>query len=168
MLVAARARNGVIGAAGGIPWRIPADFAHFKRTTVGHPLILGRATFEGIGAPLPDRQSIVVTSDRSWAWEGVLVARSCEEALERAAGLDEVVHVGGGGRLYEAALAYATEQVLTEVDLAPEGDTRYPDFDEAAWVETRREEHLDDDPRWTIRWLARGAGSPPARASRAS
>lgn len=155
VLVAARARNGVIGAAGGIPWRIPADFAHFKRTTVGHPLVLGRATFEGIGRPLPDRQSIVVTSDPAWAHDGVLVARSLEEALEVGAGLDDVVHVGGGGRLYAEAIRFATEQVVTEVDLAPEGDTHYPDFDEADWDETRREEHLDDDPAWTIRWLER-------------
>ena len=155
VLVAARARNGVIGAAGGIPWRIPADFAHFKRTTVGHPLVLGRTTFEGIGRALPDRQSIVVTSDRSWHSEGVLVARSFEEALEVGAGLDDVVNVGGGGRLYVDAIAFATEQVVTEVDLAPEGDTHYPDFDEADWVETRREEHLDHDPPWTIRWLER-------------
>ena len=159
VMVAARARNGVIGAGGGIPWRIPADFAHFRRTTVGHPLVLGRATFEGIaastGGPLPDRQSIVVTGDRSWAREGVLVARSFEEALEVGARLDEVVNVGGGGRLYAEALAFATEQVISEVDLAPEGDTHYPDFDEADWTEVRREEHLDDDPPWTIRWLER-------------
>ena len=155
VLVAARARNGVIGAAGGIPWRIPADFAHFKRTTVGHPLVLGRVTFEGIGRPLPDRQSIVVTSDRAWAHEGVMVARSLEEAVEVGARLDDVVNVGGGGRLYADALGLATEQVLTEVDLAPDGDTRYPDFDEADWTETRREEHRDDDPAWTIRWLRR-------------
>ncbi len=155
VLVAARARNGVIGAAGGIPWRIPADFAHFKRTTVGHPLVLGRVTFEGIGGPLPDRQSIVVTSDRTWAHDGVLVARSLEEAVEVGARLDDVVNVGGGGRLYADALGLATEQVLTEVDLAPDGDTCYPDFDEADWTETRREEHLDHDPPWTIRWLRR-------------
>lgn len=155
VLVAARARNGVIGADGGIPWRIPGDFAHFKRTTVGHPLVLGRATFEGIGRPLPDRQSIVVTGDRLWAHEGVLRASTFEEALEVGARLDEVVNVGGGGRLYAEALAFATEQVITEVGLEPEGDTYYPDFDEAEWRETRREDHAGDNPPWTIRWLER-------------
>ena len=81
VLVAARASNGVIGRRGDIPWHIPADFAHFKRVTVGHPLVLGRTTFEGIGKPLPDRQSIVVTRDPSWAYEGVLVASSVALAI---------------------------------------------------------------------------------------
>lgn len=155
VLVAARARNGVIGATGGIPWRIPADFAHFRRTTVGHPLVLGRATFEGIGRPLPDRQSIVVTSDRGWAHEGVLVARSFEEALEVGPAWTRSSTSAAAVGLYAEAIRFATEQVLTEVDLAPEGDTHYPDFDEGDWAETRREEHLDDDPAWTIRWLER-------------
>jgi dihydrofolate reductase len=156
VLVAARARNGVIGLAGGIPWRIPADFAHFKRVTVGHPLVLGRTTFEGIGKPLPDRQSIVVTRDARWAWDGVLVARSVEEALDLGRELDEeVVNVGGGAQVYADALAHATDQVLTEVDLAPEGDTHYPEFDEAEWHEARREDHADHDPAYRVRWLER-------------
>jgi dihydrofolate reductase len=156
VLVAARARNGVIGRDGGIPWRIPADFAHFKRVTVGHPLVLGRTTFEGIGKPLPDRQSIVVTRDPRWAWEGVLVARSVEEALDLGRELDEeIVNVGGGAQVYADALAHATDQVLTEVDLAPEGDTHYPDFDEGEWREARREDHADHDPAYRVRWLER-------------
>lgn len=156
VLVAARARNGVIGAGGGIPWHVPGDFAHFKRTTVGHPLVLGRATFEGIGRPLPDRQSIVVTRDPTWSHAGVLVAGSVDEALELGRRLDpEVVHVGGGAQVYADSLRHATHQVLTEIDLEPDGDTRYPRIDEAAWVETAREEHLEDDPRWTVRWLRR-------------
>lgn len=156
VLVAARARNGVIGAAGGIPWRIPADFVHFKRTTLGHPLVLGRTTFEGIGRPLPQRQSIVVTSDPTWSYPGVLVARSVAEAVATGAAIDAAqVSVGGGARVYADALALADEQVLTEVDLAPDGDTSYPAFEEAQWVERRREEHRDDDPAWTVRWLTR-------------
>jgi dihydrofolate reductase len=160
VLVAARARNGVIGADGGIPWRIPADFAHFKRVTVGHPLVLGRVTFEGIGRPLPDRQSIVVTRDPEWIadWShaGVLVARSVAEAVALGRDLDaEQVSVGGGAGVYAAAMPLATHQVLTEVDLEPAGDTHYPEVDESAWVETSREEHPDDDPGWTVRWLAR-------------
>lgn len=156
VLVAARARNGAIGADGGIPWRIPADFAHFKRVTVGHPLILGRVTFEGIGRPLPDRQSIVVTRDPGWTHEGVLVARSVPEAIELGRELDaELVTVGGGAGVYAAAMPLATHQVLTEVELEPAGDTYYPEVEESAWVETSREEHPDDEPAWTIRWLTR-------------
>ena len=156
VLVAARATNGVIGRHGGIPWRIPADFAHFKRVTVGHPLVLGRTTFEGIGSPLPDRQSIVVTGDPGWSHDGVLVARTVAEALDLGRDLDaEVVNVGGGARVYADALALATEQVLTEVHLTPEGDTFYPGFAESEWRETRRDRHLDHDPAYEVRWLAR-------------
>jgi dihydrofolate reductase len=154
-MVAARASNGVIGRDGDIPWRIPADFAHFKRVTVGHPLILGRTTFEGIGRPLPERQSIVVTRDPNWSYEGVLVARSVEEAVEIGAGLDELVMIGGGAHVYRDAMALATDQILTEVHAEPEGDTHYPEFEEAHWLETRRQQHLDNDPPYEIRWLER-------------
>lgn len=153
-MVAARARNGVIGADGDIPWRIPADFAHFKRETIGHPLVLGRTTFEGIGRPLPGRQSIVLTRDPEWSYDGVLVAHTIEDALALARDLDDVVNIGGGAAVYEAAFPHATHQVLSEVQLEPEGDTFYPDFDEADWVEEHREEHLDDEIPWLIRWLA--------------
>jgi dihydrofolate reductase len=155
VLVAARASNGVIGRGGDIPWRIPADFAHFKRVTVGHPLILGRTTFEGIGRPLPDRQSIVVTRDPGWSHDGVLVARSVEEAIDIGAGLDDLVNVGGGAQVYHDAVALATDQILTEVHLDPEGDTYYPELVELEWHETRRERHLDNDPAYEIRWLER-------------
>ena len=156
VLVAARGQNGVIGSGGGIPWKIPADFAHFKRVTVGHPLVLGRTTFEGIGKPLPDRQSIVVTSDPDWSWDGVLVARSVPEAIDLGPSLDdELVNVGGGAHVYRAAMELATDQILTEVHLSPAGDTHYPEFDETDWRETRREGHTDHDPAYEIRWLER-------------
>ena len=157
VLVAARASNGVIGRDGDIPWNIPADFAHFKRVTVGHPLVLGRTTFEGIGRPLPDRQSIVVTKTPDWSYDGVLVARSVEEAIGIGAGLDDVVMVGGGGLVYSDAIALATNQILTEVHAAPEGDTHYPDFDVDEWRQTRLEEHLENDPPYVVRWLERRA-----------
>ena len=154
VLVAARARNGVIGQDGAIPWHLPADFAHFKRVTVGHPLVLGRTTFEGIGRPLPGRQSIVVTSDRDWSHEGVLVARSVEEAIALGHELDPLVTVGGGAHVYRDALRCATQQILTEIDLEPVGDTHYPSFREDEWCESRREEHAGD-PSYVIRWLVR-------------
>jgi dihydrofolate reductase len=155
VMVAARAAGGVIGLGGNIPWHIPADFAHFKRVTVGHPLVLGRTTFEGIGRPLPDRQSIVVTRTPDWAYEGVLVARTVEEAVALGAALDEVVMIGGGAQVYRDAMPLATDQILTEVHAEPEGDTHYPEFDESEWRETRREEHPDNDPPYEIRWLER-------------
>ena len=137
-LIAAVARNGVIGAGGGIPWHLPEDFAHFKATTLGHTLVMGRATYESIGRPLPGRTTIVLTRDPDWLAEGVLVANSLEDALALAEG---DVFVAGGAAVYEAALPYADEQLLSEIDLEPEGDTYYPDFDRAEWPEVSREHH---------------------------
>ena len=155
VMVAAMATNRVIGRTGGIPWSIPDDFAHFKQVTIGHPLILGRTTFEGIGKPLPGRQSIVVTTNGAWAYPGVLVAATVDEALAIGAGLDERVNIGGGAQLYAAAMPYATHQILTRVHLEPEGDTFYPDFDESQWRMTGHVSHLDDPTPWEIDWLER-------------
>jgi dihydrofolate reductase len=97
-LVAAVADNGVIGNAGDIPWRIPADFAHFKTLTLGHVLVMGRATYESIGRALPGRTTIVLTHDAHWSADGVLTASSLDHALEQAAELaGEVFVVGGAG-----------------------------------------------------------------------
>ena len=138
-LVAAYADNRVIGHAGAIPWRIPEDFAHFKATTMGGTLVMGRATYDSIGRPLPGRTTVVVTRDRDWSADGVLVAHSLAEALALAADQPGETFVAGGAQLYEQALPLATHQVLTEVHRSPEGDTRYPEFDTAEWVQTRRE-----------------------------
>ena len=139
-LVAAYARNRVIGADGGIPWRIPEDFAHFRQVTMGGTLVMGRATYDSIGGPLPGRTTIVVTRDPGWGAEGVLVAHSVEDALALAAEQPGETFVAGGAQIYRQTLPIATHQVLTEVDLEVEGDTYYPDFDPAEWVETRRED----------------------------
>jgi dihydrofolate reductase len=155
VLVAALADNGIIGADGGIPWHLPADFAHFKRITRGHPLIMGRTTFEGIGEPLPDRQSIVVTRDPDWSYDGVLTASSVEDAIELARTLDRLVMVGGGAGVYRDALQFADVQVLSRVHLRPDGDTSYPEFDDAHWALVDREDHHDDDPSWHVEYLHR-------------
>ena len=90
VLVAAVADNGVIGVDGDIPWRIPEDFAHFKATTMGHTLVMGRATYESIGRPLPGRTTVVLTRDHDWSAEGVLVASSLEAAVDLADELPEL------------------------------------------------------------------------------
>ena len=154
-LVAAVAGNGVIGASGGIPWRIPEDFAHFKRVTLGHTLVMGRATYDTIGRPLPGRTTVVLTRDPDWRAEGVHVAHSLDEALTLAGDLEGDVMVAGGAEVYAAALPVADAQVLTEVHLRPEGDVRYPAFDRAEWTETRRERHLDAETPWERVWLER-------------
>lgn len=142
VMVAAVADNGVIGLRGEIPWHISEDLKHFRATTRGHTVVMGRTTYEGIGHPLPYRTNVVVTRDRHWSAEGVFVAHSVEQAIERAQEFDGDVIIGGGTQVYEAAMPYATHQVLTEVHQSPEGDTHYPEFDRAEWVETRREEHV--------------------------
>lgn len=145
-MVAAVARNGVIGADGNIPWHIPEDFQHFKATTMGHVLIVGRTTHEGIGKPLPGRDTIVLTSNREWTADGVRVAHDITEALELAdtivaeRGGDCEVMIGGGAVVYEAAMPYADVQVLSQIPASPEGDTHYPEFDVDRWRETERDE----------------------------
>jgi dihydrofolate reductase len=151
VLVAAVADNGVIGADGAIPWRIPEDLRHFKAVTRGHPVVMGRRTFESIGRPLPDRHNIVVTRSTGWSAEGVTAAGSLEAALELARQDGGDVMVIGGARVYAEAMALADVQVLTEVHQRPDGDTRYPEFDRAAWVETRREPHEGYDFVWLER-----------------
>ena len=142
-LVAAIARNGVIGADGGIPWHLPDDQRRFKELTIGHVLVMGRVTYESIGRPLPGRTTVVVTRSAGWSAgdDGVLVAPSVAEALALAATVDEEVFVVGGTRVYEEALPFADRLELTWVDAEPEGDARFPAVDWAAWREVTREEH---------------------------
>jgi dihydrofolate reductase len=154
-LVAAVADNRVIGNAGDIPWRIPADFAHFKALTLGHVLVMGRATYESIGRALPGRTTIVLTRDRGWSAEDVLVAASLDEALVLAADLPGDVFVAGGAAVYAEALDRAHAQVLTEVHLRPDGDTHYPEFDRSEWIEKRREPHLDAEIPHEMVWFER-------------
>lgn len=140
-IVAAVARNGVIGARGGMPWHLPDELRLFKETTLGHVLVMGRRTYESIGRPLPGRTTIVVTRRDDWSAgdDEVVVAHDVEEALERARSLDEQVFVVGGGEVYTAALPYADTLVITFVDQEPEGDTTFPEVDWSEWRETARE-----------------------------
>jgi len=143
VLIVARAKNGVIGNDGALPWHLPEDLKRFKRMTVGKPVIMGRKTFESIGRPLPGRQNIVLTRDPGWQFAGVSVAANLAEAVA-AAGLDpraraEGIMVIGGAQIYAEALPSATRIELTEVDAEPAGDTYLPAFDPARWRETTRE-----------------------------
>ena len=142
-LVAAVARNGVIGADGGIPWHLPGEQRRFKELTLGHALVMGRLTYESIGRPLPGRTTVVVTRTAGWRAgdDGVLVASGVPEALALAATVDEEVFVVGGSRVYEEALPLADRLELTWVDAEPEGDARFPAVDWDAWREVAREEH---------------------------
>lgn len=139
VLVAAVARNRVIGNGPDIPWRIPGEQAEFKRLTMGHTLVMGRTTYESIGRPLPGRTTIVLTRDPSWSADGVLVAASWEEALGLADGAPGDVMVVGGAQVYAAALPRADEQIISEVPLSPDGDVLYPAVDPAVWEVVGRE-----------------------------
>ena len=152
VLIAAVARNGVIGDRGGIPWHLPEDFAHFKRTTLGHTLVMGRATYESIGRPLPGRTTIVLSRDPGWSADGVLVTGSWETAIALACELPGDVYVAGGAAVYALAMPHADEQLLSEVHLEPEGDTVYPAFDRSAWVEAGRTPYVGFD---VVRWVRR-------------
>ena len=157
--IAAVARNGVIGADGAIPWHLPEDFAHFKRTTLGHTLLMGRATYDSIGRPLPGRTTIVLTRDPGWSAgpeSGVLVAHTVEDALALAAEQSGDLYVAGGAAVYEALLEHLDEQVVSEVRLDPDGDTFFPPIDDGAWTETSREPHDGFD---VVRWVR----VPPGR-----
>jgi dihydrofolate reductase len=139
VMVAAVADNGVIGQGGDIPWSLPADLKHFRETTTGNTVVMGRSTYDSIGHPLPYRTNIVVTRQSDWSAEHVFVAHSVEEAIERGREFDGDIMVIGGGHVYADALRHADTQVLTEVHVSPEGDTHYPDFDREEWREARRE-----------------------------
>jgi dihydrofolate reductase len=137
-LVAAVARNGVIGNDNDLAWRDSADLRRFKRLTMGGTLVMGRKTYDSIGRPLPGRTTIVITRQPDWSADGVIVARSIEEALELADGND--VYVAGGGEIYALALPLANRLELTEVDAEPPGDVHFPDVDWSQWHETTRDQ----------------------------
>lgn len=146
-LIAAVAANGVIGRDGGLPWHLPADLKRFKRLTSGHHLIVGRATWESIGRPLPDRTFVVVTRSPGEPARGLAFASSVEEGLEIAlrAG-DEEPFVAGGEGIFRAALERdLVDRVhLTRIHRAYEGDARFPAFDESRWRLVEREAHAED------------------------
>jgi dihydrofolate reductase len=137
-LIAAVARNQVIGSSGQLPWHLPEDLRHFKATTMGHPMVMGRKTFESIGRVLPGRRTIVISRNPSFRHPEVEVTHSFAEALALAGPADEVFVVGGG-EVYAEALPFAHRLVLTEVDDSPEGDTRFPDWDRSQWSEVERD-----------------------------
>lgn len=143
-LVVAMSRNGLIGRDGGLPWRLPADLAHFKSVTMGHPIVMGRKTHESIGRPLPGRLNIVVTRRRGYTAHGCEVASSIDAAIEVAGDVDEIMVVGGAA-LYADVLPRAQRIYLTEVNADLAGDTFFPPFNREQWGEVSRESHSADD-----------------------
>lgn len=144
VIVVAVAENGVIGRQQQLPWRISGDLKHFKAVTMGKPMVMGRKTFESIGKPLPGRTNLVLTSDKEWRAEGVVVAHSLDEILRLAnedakrTGAREITIIGGSS-LFRELMPSVSKIELTEVHASPEGDIYFPAFDRSAFRETRRE-----------------------------
>ena len=165
-LIAARGRNGVIGAEGDLPWRLSSDLKHFKATTKGKPVIMGRKTWESLPfKPLPGRTNIVVTRQAGYAANGAQVFTALEAALEAGAkaaladGVEEVFVIGGA-QIYAETLHKADRLYLTDVDAEPEGEAVFPAFAESAWHEIRREAHPageGDDHAFIVRCLEKPA-----------
>lgn len=148
-LIWAMARNRVIGRDNSLPWRLPADMRHFRELTTGHPVLMGRNTYESLGRPLPGRTNIVITSNRHYAAQGCLVANSLNEALNLAASHarpdDPEIFVIGGEKLYAQMLPHADRLYVTLVETEIEGDARFPDFDLTEWRETSTVTHQADE-----------------------
>lgn len=149
-IVVAVAANGVIGSNNELPWRLPEDLKYFKRTTMGHPIVMGRKTFDSIGKPLPGRKNIVVTRQTDWQHDGVDVVHNLEDAISlakkvcREEGVERAMLIGGAN-LYEQALPECERLYLTEVHADVEGDAFFPKFARQQWREIEREDHFADD-----------------------
>lgn len=145
-LIAAIGKNGIIGRGNELPWRIKSEMQYFKRTTVGKPIVMGRKSFESLGKPLLDRTNIIVSRNADYQVEGCVTVASLDEGLATARrvaardGVDEIF-IGGGAEIYRQTLPLADRLYLTEVHLAPEGDTSFPAFDRSQWREIKREFH---------------------------
>src|SRR5262245_3007641 len=148
VLIAAVARNGVIGRDNELVWRDRDDLQRFKRLTLGHVLVMGRRTYDSIGRPLPGRTTVVVTRRPDWTAPGVMVAHSFDEAVKLAEDVcpGQDVYVAGGGEIYRRALPHADRLELTEIDADLDGDTQFPAYDISDWREVARENR--DDYSW--------------------
>jgi dihydrofolate reductase len=150
-LLVACARNGVIGRGNTLPWHLPEDLQHFKATTLGHPIVMGRRTFESIGRPLPGRRTIVVSRDPAWAHPGCERAGSLDEAIALCAAAQEVFVVGGA-QIYAEALPLADQLLVTDIELEVEGDAFFPPIDAADWrLRTEMSATSRTGLRYTIR-----------------
>ena len=145
-LIVAIDRNNGIGINNTLPWRLPEDLAFFKKTTTGHPIIMGRKTFDSIGRPLPNRRNIVLTRNAGWSHEGVERAGSLDDAAKMAG--DGEVFVIGGAQVYVDAIRIADKLVVTEIDADYACDAFFPAIDPAAWQEVARERHHSDSNGW--------------------
>ncbi len=142
-MIAAMAQDRIIGKDNQMPWHLPADFAWFKRCTMGKPVVMGRKTYESIGRPLPGRQNIVISRDPSLAIDGVVTVTSIDDAIQAAGNVEEVMIIGGGA-IYEVCLAKANKLYITHIDAEVEGDTQFPEWG-SEFKETYSEQYSADE-----------------------
>ncbi|MFD2176450.1 type 3 dihydrofolate reductase [Veronia pacifica] len=142
-MIAAMAKDRIIGKDNAMPWHLPADFRWFKAQTMGKPVIMGRKTYESIGRPLPGRRNLVITRDPVWQAEGVEVMNSIDTALNAVEGVEEAVIIGGGS-IYDACLPKSVRLYLTFIDAELDGDTRFPEWGDS-WTESHSETFSADD-----------------------
>ena len=141
-------RNRLIGSAGRLPWHLPADLRHFKQTTLGKPVVMGRKTWESIGKPLPGRFNIVVTRNENYNARGCTVVASLDQAIRAAGEVSEIMIIGGAD-LYRQAWSLTERIYLTCIDAVFEGDTWFPDFDRSKWaIEDKTDFSADDRNRY--------------------
>lgn len=144
-ILVAMAKNNVIGQDNALPWHLPEDLKHFKTLTMGHPIIMGRRTYESIGKPLPGRTNIIVTRQKGFHAPGIVVVNSIDDALvcgknvEQASGGDQECFVIGGAELYRQTIQICQRMYITEIQQVFQGDTAFPVFDRNEWQETVRE-----------------------------
>ena len=151
-IIVAIAKNGVIGSTktNSLLWSIPEDFNHFKTTTMGHPMIMGRKTFQSIGKPLPGRTSIVISSDAKQVHPDAVMATSIQDAIAKASALDQKeIFIIGGGQIYAQALPFTNKLYVTIVDISPHGDVYFPDYSKFSKV-TSKKESKDENYSYTF------------------
>ena len=137
-------RNRLIGADNALPWKLPADMAWFKKSTMGKPILMGRKTYESIGRPLPGRTNLILTRQQELQIEGCTVVHNLEAALAAVPEADEIM-VMGGAEIYALLLDQAERLYITEIDAEFNGDAWFPEFDHELWQEVSRESHLPDE-----------------------
>jgi dihydrofolate reductase len=142
-LIAALAANRVIGNNNALPWRLPADLARFKALTMGHPVVMGRKTYESIGKPLPGRRNLVISRNRDYSAPGCEVVHSLDDAIAACRGAREIFVIGGA-ELYRESLPRAHRLEITEIRAGFEGDATFPEVTQGQWRETAREIHSDE------------------------
>ena len=144
-LVVAMGLNREIGVDNKLPWHLPKDLKHFKEITSGHPIIMGRKTYESIGKPLPNRTNIVISRKKDWFEEGILIVGSIKEAIKFGQKIDEDIFIIGGGNIFEQTMDIADKLEVTEIKTNIEADTFFPKIDPKIWTKTDEVCHEKDE-----------------------